>query len=99
MHIIIWEFLVKAGSEKKFEALYKNDGEWAQFFRGSEDYISTELYRELGNADWYTTIDKWKSQDAYESFIESHKKEYQEIDKRGKKLTEHEAVVGKYESG
>jgi hypothetical protein len=46
----------------------------------------------------YLTMDFWQSRGAYESFMDGHRKEYEEIEVVGEALTLKERQVGWFES-
>lgn len=82
LYMILWEFQVKPGREKRFEQVYSPEGDWARFFRQGKDYLGTELERDLQKKGRYLTADYWTSQIAYESFREQRLGEYQALDKQ-----------------
>ena len=90
MHITIWEFLVKKGSEAEFEKAYSKDGVWAQLFKKYKGYIETNLLKDKDRKNTYITIDKWKSKSDFENFKKKSAEEYQIIDKKCENLTEKE---------
>ena len=94
--VVIWEFLIKPGAEKRFEKAYGPDGIWAQFFRQDERYIRTELIRDLKRERTYLTLDLWTSPEAYEAFRLRHAGEYKEIDVKFEEITESEHEIGRY---
>ncbi len=94
MHVSLWEFQVKAGSEEEFERTYGAQGEWVNFFKKGEGYAGTDLLRNVGKRGRYITVDRWTSQAAFEDFQKKNKNEYQAIDKRCKSLTRVELHLG-----
>jgi heme-degrading monooxygenase HmoA len=97
-HFILWEYVVKAGSEAEFELVYGPEGDWARFLAKGEGYIATVLLRDAGQDRRYTTIDMWTSQEAYEIFRQRWEKEYKTIDARCEALTEQEISHGSFNS-
>ena len=69
-------FSYEARDPVEFERAYGPEGEWAEFFRGGDGYIGTELLRDVENAGRYLVIDRWDSRDAYQRFVERHRDEY-----------------------
>ena len=93
-YLIIWEFNVPVGMEKQFEQTYGPQGEWAQLFRRDEAFLGTELTRSRDGT--YLTLDFWKSQTAYEAFLQRHAADYKAIDQKCEQITESEREVGKF---
>jgi len=94
MHVSLWEFQVKAGSEAEFERTYGPQGEWVGFFKKGEGYVGTELLHNAGKKGRYITVDRWTSKAAFESFQKKNLNEYRDIDKRCKALTRVELHLG-----
>jgi len=95
-YLIIWEFQVRAGLEKRFEQVYGADGEWAQLFVQDKSYMGTELIRNFKSSRTYMTLDFWTSQAAYEAFREQHAAEYKAIDEKCEQMTEGELEIGRF---
>jgi heme-degrading monooxygenase HmoA len=85
--MILWEFHVKPGREKRFEQVYSPEGDSARFFTQGKGHQGTELDRDLQRKDRYLTADYWTSQIAYESFREQHLAEFRALDKECAGLT------------
>lgn len=96
-YLIVWEFRVRTGMEKRFEAAYGSDGAWARLFQKAKGYVGTELNRDTQDPQRFVTLDFWMSRGAYETFREQHLAEYKTIDERCAAMTENEAEVGKFE--
>jgi heme-degrading monooxygenase HmoA len=95
-YLIIWEFRVRAGMEKEFEAAYGSAGRWAIFFKQSAGYIGTQLNRDLDDPQRYVTLDFWTLREAYENFHQRHQAEYRAIDRDCEPLTVSEKKVGAF---
>ena len=98
MYVIIWQFQLKADSTAEFENFYRSTGDWAELFQKGKGYISTELLHHGTNPSTYITIDRWNSSESYEAFHAQFKKEYEMLDVQCEELTEHEILIGKWES-
>ncbi len=91
----VWRYEVRPGDEARFERLYGPGGEWVRLFRGSPDYVGTDLLR--GPAGVYVTIDRWTSREPYEAFAAEHRNEWGTLDARGERLTSAERLLGEYD--
>jgi heme-degrading monooxygenase HmoA len=97
MFLVLWEYEVKPGSEKRFEKAYGPAGDWAQLFRTDSHYQETRLLRDPLRLNVYLSLDFWTSRDSYEKFMASHKAEYQSIDSLAESLTLNQRRLGAYE--
>ena len=95
-YLIMWEFQVRAGMEKRFERVYGPDGDWARLFKQDESYIGTELIQDLKAGRTFATLDFWTSQKAYEAFRNHHIAQYQALDRKCEEMTESEREIGKF---
>ncbi|HVI58664.1 MAG TPA: antibiotic biosynthesis monooxygenase [Luteimonas sp.] len=95
MHVVIWEYEVRAGGEAAFEALYGPGGDWVALFRAHAGYLGTELLRDPESGR-HLTIDRWTSEAAYAAFLAAAAPRYADIDARGDALTVGERRVGAY---
>lgn len=98
MFAAVWKYKVKPGKVIEFEQLYNQEGEWAQWFRLSRDYISTELMKSPDAENEYLTIDRWQSKAAYDRHYTEGRSRYEEIDLKGDGFTTEEELIGYYES-
>ncbi len=94
--VVVWQYRVRRGSERRFERIYGTRGAWAQFFRKGRGYLGTSLYREVGATRRYVTVDIWTSRAAFTAFQRRNRGEYQRIDAMCEALTEKEERVGAY---
>jgi hypothetical protein len=97
MFLVLWEFEVKPGCEKRFEKVHGPDGDWARLFRTDPHYHKTRLMHESFHPSVYLTLDFWDSRQSYEEFIASRTAEYKAIDSAGEELTLSERRVGWYQ--
>lgn len=98
MHVLIWEYQVGAGRETEFEKAYGPNGDWVALFQRAQDYLGTELLRNVNVPGRYVTIDRWVSIDAYDAFREKWIVEYKVIDACCDELTERELLLGRFDS-
>ncbi|HEY4647066.1 MAG TPA: antibiotic biosynthesis monooxygenase [Steroidobacteraceae bacterium] len=99
MFRIVWEFDANPERVNEFELVYGSSGTWVELFRGSEDYVGTELFRSIDLPTRYITLDSWRSRAGYESFRKEHAQEYVRLDELCEKLTLHERILGTVDDG
>ena len=46
MFVVVWQFEIAEEKISAFEAAYGPEGNWAQLFRSSPEYLGTELLRD-----------------------------------------------------
>ena len=97
MFLVLWEFDVKPGSEKRFESVYGPSGEWVKLFRHDECYQRTILLRDAERTHTYLTCDFWESREAYEKFRRLNSDAYLALDRACEGLTEAERKIGAFE--
>jgi|HubBroStandDraft_4_1064222.scaffolds.fasta_scaffold234247_1 hypothetical protein len=95
-YLVIWEFRVRPGMEKRFEEVYGSEGDWVRLFLRDKEFIGTELIRNLKGFGGYLTLDFWMSQTGYESFRARHAADYEVLDASCEALTESERELGSY---
>ncbi len=96
MFVVVWQFEVADEKIAAFEAAYGPEGEWAQLFRSSKDYLGTELLRDAYVSGAYLTIDRWTSEDDFRAFRKEHDSEYETLDRACDALTSRESRIGAY---
>jgi quinol monooxygenase YgiN len=94
--VVVWEFLVRAGREARFEEVYGPHGAWVELFRKSPAFIRTDLQRDLSQRNRYWTLDVWISEGAYNEFRVAHREDYQRIDAECEQLTDAERELGRF---
>ena len=94
-HVIVWEFVVRAGHERAFEEAYGASGAWASLFAKSSEHVSVELLRDVAHPRRYVTIDRWKTAEAFGAFRQAHAAEYEALDARCAAWTESESQVAR----
>jgi heme-degrading monooxygenase HmoA len=97
-YFALWEFQVNPESITTFELTYGSEGEWAQLFRQSPDYLGTQLVRDLDHPGRYVTLDRWTSRECLRRFKKDHRSAYVDLDRRCESLTEKETFLGDFES-
>ena len=69
-------FVYDARDPADFERAYGPEGEWAEFFRGGEGYVGTELLRDVETPGRYLVVDRWDTREAYQAFVDGHRDDY-----------------------
>jgi heme-degrading monooxygenase HmoA len=93
---IVWEFRVREGTARAFEALYSAGGAWANLFAKARGYERTVLLKDGADPRRYLTIDVWRDAAAHEAFLHDFAAEYQALDREGEALTESERCLGRF---
>jgi quinol monooxygenase YgiN len=99
MYRIVWEYEAHPERVAEFEEVYGPEGRWTAFFRRSEDYLGTELFRSTSAAGHFLLVDSWKSRVAYEAFRRGHADEYAALDESCQRLRTRERALGMSEDG
>lgn len=95
--VYIWTYTVKVEHQAEFERAYGPDGEWAQFFSHSPDYLGTDLIQDVANPLRYLTLDHWTTQAARDTYRHANQVTFTQIDERCEHLTESETLIGDFE--
>jgi heme-degrading monooxygenase HmoA len=96
MFVVVWQFEIAEEKISDFESAYGPEGNWAQLFRRSPEYLGTELLRDTYVAGAYLTIDRWASEAAFRSFRKQHDSAYEALDRSCDALTSRETRIGAY---
>ena len=96
MFVVVWQFEVAEEKIAAFETAYGPEGNWAQLFRKSQDYLGTELLRDAYVSGSYLTIDRWANEQAFRSFRKENDAAYEELDRKCDALTHRETRIGAY---
>lgn len=96
MFLRLWQFQAAPGYEAEFEVAYGPDGAWARLFRNGAGYLGTELLRGASGSGEYVTIDRWESEDAWTSFHNLHRDEYEALDEACRRLCSLDARIGEF---
>jgi heme-degrading monooxygenase HmoA len=96
MFVVVWQFEIAEEKVAAFEAAYGPQGDWAQLFHNSPDYLGTELLRDAFISGSYLTIDRWENEEAYRAFRKDHDAEYETLDRSCDALTNRETRIGAY---
>jgi len=96
MFVVVWQFEIAEEKISSFETAYGSEGNWAQLFRSSPEYLGTELLRDVYISGAYLTIDRWASEEAYRSFRKQNDAAYEALDRQCDALTSRELRIGAY---
>jgi len=95
MIAILWSYRVRPGAAEDFERVYGPAGDWAALFSRAEGWLGTELYR--GPGDSWLTVDRWRSEAAFEAFMAAHRVDYEALDRATEGWTIEELRLGLWE--
>ena len=95
MIALVWRFEVRDVERAAFEAAYGPNGAWAALFGRGTGYAGTQLLR--GPDGSYLTIDRWRSRADFDAFLETHRDDYEALDRETEPLTRCETRIGDYE--
>jgi len=97
MFLVLWEFEVKPGRERRFEEVYGPGGDWDSLFRSDPNHAGTRLFRDTTRTGVYLTTDCWLSRESYEAFLALRRSEYKTLDAVTEDLTLSERQLGALE--
>jgi hypothetical protein len=98
MFLVLWEFEVKPGNERRFEQVYGPGGDWDSLFRSDPNHAGTRLFQDMARTGVYLTADYWLSQKSYEEFLALRRSEYKTLDAATEDLTLSERNIGSFET-
>ena len=65
----VWEYEVPDDRAAAFTTAYAADGAWGELFGRAAGFLGTELYRDAVRADRFLTIDRWRNEEDWQSFL------------------------------
>ena len=79
-----------------FTAAYAADGAWGELFNQAAGFLGTELYRDAARADRFLTIDRWRNERDWRSFLHAFSAAYESLDAQleGLAVTERSVFEG-----
>jgi hypothetical protein len=83
----IWQYQINLAFTKDFTENYKTDGNWAQLFKKSPNYLKTDFFKLEDKEDIFLTIDYWQNENSFKVFKINFKLEYDLLDKKCEKFT------------
>ena len=94
--VIVWEFWVRQDRVTEFVEKYGPEGAWARFFRGSREYLRTELVKDVTADHRFLTLDYWQTEEEFNRYRQLNLAEYERLDKEFAGLTEREVRLGAF---
>jgi antibiotic biosynthesis monooxygenase len=76
----VWEYEVPGDRIAAFTTAYAADGAWGKLFGRAAGFLGTELYRDAVRADRFLTIDRWRSEEDWRSFLHAFGPAYESLD-------------------
>ena len=76
----VWEYQVLDDRAAAFTAAYAPDGAWGQLFARAAGFFGTELYHDAARGDRYLTIDRWRDEQDWRSFLRAFGSAYESLD-------------------
>lgn len=64
----------------EFTVAYTADGDWARLFARADGFLGTELYHVAGPGGRFLTIDRWRSEEDWRSFLRAFGPAYDALD-------------------
>ena len=95
MIALVWRFEVRDAERARFERAYGPDGDWARLFARADGFRGTELFRADDGS--YLTMDVWRSRADFDAFLDTHRPDYEALDRETEALTRCEHRIGEYE--
>ena len=78
----VWEYEVPGDRVAAFITAYAADGPWGELFGQAAGFLGTELYRDAARADRFLTIDRWRNEADWRSFLHAFGPAYESLDAR-----------------
>ena len=76
----VWEYEVPGDRAEAFTAAYAGDGAWGELFSRATGFLGTELFRDAARADRFLTIDRWRNEQDWRSFLHAFGSAYATLD-------------------
>jgi len=92
----VWDYEVPSEHTEAFTAAYDADGDWAQLFGRAAGFLGSELYRDATRSDRFLTIDRWRAEQDWLSFLSAFGPAYESMDAQfeGLAMTERSLFEG-----
>lgn len=96
LFVYVWVYEVAPEKIPEFLDTYGPDGPWCELFRRANGYLGTELLEDRNRSGRFLTIDRWESKEAFGSFRSAFSTEFEELDRRGERITSSEISLGDF---
>ncbi len=96
MYCYVWSYVVRPECLPAFRTAYGPDGDWVRLFQRDPEYIRTNFLGDLENPTRFMTIDFWTSREAFLSFRDRFRSEFEALDKSFDRLTVQESHLGDF---
>ena len=80
MFVRVWEYEVPGDRLAAFTTAYAADGAWGELFGRAAGFLGTELYCDAARADRFLTIDRWRNEEDWRSFLHVFRPAYESLD-------------------
>lgn len=96
MIAVMWQFDVKQGREKQFEAFYGADGDWTALNRDTRSYLGSSFLRDQNHSSRFLLIEYWSEMLVYEQHRASRLAAIEMFDRRRAELVDAVEPLGIY---
>lgn len=96
MYAIVWKYSIRPAQREQFEHEYGPNGTWPAFFRKSNNYKGSFLYKSEEAKDMFLLIDTWADKVSYEDFREANAEAYEQLSAIYASLYVVEEKIGTY---
>jgi heme-degrading monooxygenase HmoA len=78
----VWEYEVPGDRTRAFTTAYAANGAWGDLFGRAAGFLGTELYRDAARPERFLTIDRWRDEQDWRSFLNAFGPAYESLDVR-----------------
>jgi hypothetical protein len=90
----VWQFEVRAGSEKAFERFYGADGEWTKLSRRSRSFLGSSFLRDIAVETRYLLVEYWGEMVVYERHLADFDNDVKTLDAQRQRFVERMETIG-----
>ena len=95
-YVCVWEFEVPASARAEFLRYYGPGGTWETLFRLDPEYIGTQLLEDRARSGRFLTVDRWRTERAFQDFRVRYAERYAALDRECESLTSRETSLGAF---
>ncbi len=96
MIAVVWQFDVKKGREREFEALYGVEGDWTALNRQTRSYLGSSFLHDQNLPSRYLLVEYWSEMVVYEQHRATLAAMIESIDARRAELIDAVEPLGIY---